>query len=75
MKRKGRRHLPKVPDDVDGQLGFQYGAWTPMGTIERAGAFARGSHTADPGQFRIYGLVFLAIVAVTIIIAIGANYL
>jgi hypothetical protein len=46
MKRKGRRHLPKVhdldPDDTARLFGrFRWSPYTPGGTVERAGFFAR----------------------------------
>lgn len=44
MKRRGRRHLPKVRGQL-APLGFEHSAFTFEGTIERAGAFARGVAT------------------------------
>ena len=47
MKRKGRRHLPKVdgdlgPEDTARLFGrFRWNQYTPAGSIERAGFFAR----------------------------------
>jgi hypothetical protein len=47
MKRKGRRRLPKVPgdlgaDDTARLFGrFRWNQYTPAGTVERAGFFAR----------------------------------
>ena len=47
MRRKGRRHLPKVegdigPEDTARLFGrFRWNQYTPAGTVERAGFFAR----------------------------------
>jgi hypothetical protein len=46
MKRKGRRHLPKVgelgPEDEARLFGrFRWNQYSPAGSVERAGFFAR----------------------------------
>jgi hypothetical protein len=42
FKRRGRRHLPKVQNGALVPSGFERGAWTWEGTLDRAGAFVRG---------------------------------
>jgi hypothetical protein len=42
IKRRGRRHLPKLRDGRLVPSGFERGAWTWEGTLDRAGAFVRG---------------------------------
>src|SRR5262245_53778778 len=56
MKRKGRHHLPKVhddlgPDDTARLFGrFRWSQYTPAGTVERAGFFARQAARTGTGE-------------------------
>jgi hypothetical protein len=71
MKRKGRRHLPKISGEASGTLGFQHSAWTPPGQIERARGFAQGLMTESRRsrrEFRVFGVVFLGIVVLFVLV-------
>ena len=69
MKRKGRHHLPKVqgdlgPDDTARLFGrFRWNQYTPAGTVERAGFFARqAAHNGSREGWRWgFGAMFVVI--------------
>ena len=48
MRRKGRRHLQKVPHQPSEPIGLEHGASTVEGTVERMGAFTRGVKRLKP---------------------------
>jgi hypothetical protein len=67
MKRKGRRHLPKVGGDIGAEdtarlFGrFRWNQYSPAGSVERAGFFARqaGRTGTDLGRQWGFGIVRL----------------
>jgi hypothetical protein len=71
MKRRGRRHLPKVHEPI-APSGFEHSAFTVEGTIERAGAFTRGVSAHPQTKQRriarvvVAGFVVLFVVALLI---------
>jgi hypothetical protein len=74
MNRKGRSSLPKVHQDAPAPTGFEHGAYTIEGNVERMGAFARGvNRTSGAGRWttRIvvaaFALLLLAAVLVPLV--------
>ena len=86
MKRRGRRHLPKIPGDLgpdDTARLFQQFRWsqfTPAGMVERVGFFARqaarnGTSEGWKWGFRAVVLVAPVIVAAVLVIIVVARLL
>jgi hypothetical protein len=78
MKRKGRRHLPKVPEEIDitGTLPLgedpPLGPWGPMGRIQSYGVMARAWNRGTPRQRRA-AAVFLAVVALPMMVYLAGS--
>ncbi len=78
FKRRGRRHLRKLPNGALVPSGFERGAWTWEGTLDRAGAFVRGL-SADSRdsrrrlRYQTWG--FLAILLLMATVAVLARFL
>ena len=68
MKRKGRRHLPKVVGDIGREdtarlFGrFRWNQYTPAGTVERAGFFARQADRNGTGLGWRWGFGILLLI-------------
>jgi hypothetical protein len=86
MKRKRRHHLPKVQGDIGPEdtarlfQRFRWNQFTPAGTVERAGFFARQAArngTADGWSwgFRALLLVAPVIIGVALLVYLIAQVL
>ena len=68
MTRRGRHHLPKVrgdlgPDDTARLFGrFRWNQYTPAGSIERAGFFARQAARHGTGDGWRWGFSAMVVV-------------
>jgi hypothetical protein len=75
MKRRGRRHLPKIPGDLgpdDTARLFQQFRWsqfTPAGMVERAGFFARQAARNGTSEGWKWGFGAVVVVAPFIFVA------
>lgn len=71
-RRKGRRHLPKVPGNVPTEgWELRHSAYTIEGEIEGAGRFARGARHASPGRrigARLFVGVWFAVFALALVV-------
>ncbi len=76
MKRTGRHHLSKVhgdigPDDTARLFGrFRWSPYTPAGTVERAGFFARQAARNGSGEGWRWGFGAMVVV-VPIVLAVA----
>jgi hypothetical protein len=81
MKRKGRRHLPKVEGDVSaddvGRLfgRFRWGGYTPGGTVERAGFFSRQVARNGSADGWVWGFGAMRLVVPVLVVVALAVFL
>jgi len=86
MKRKGRHHLPKVEGDIGADdtarlfQRFRWSQFTPAGTVERAGFFARqaarnGTSRGWAWGFRALLLLIPLLIGVALVVSVLARLL
>ena len=85
MRRKGRHHLPRLPDELArmplGDDKYRYLSFSPMGQFERMRAFLRGgTPTSKDGERRIRIMawapwVILAAMVLLLLVAVAVDAL
>jgi hypothetical protein len=71
-RKRGVHHLPKVEGHVDtSPMTMEYSPYTVEGRIEGIGRIGRGLRDASPTQWRFVGRLFVAAIAVIVVVGVA----